>query len=142
MNDNIMTAQDYPLATRCPEKIQTPTGKPLTDITLENVLAGRVGPQDVRISQQTLEYRAQIAEQMQRHAVARNFRRAAELIAIPDARILRFTTRCDRFCSSFAELQAIADELEHTWHATVNAGFVRESAEVYQQRNKLRKGSQ
>ncbi|WP_337221891.1 diol dehydratase small subunit, partial [Escherichia coli] len=44
MNDNIMTAQDYPLATRCPEKIQTPTGKPLTDITLENVLAGRVGP--------------------------------------------------------------------------------------------------
>ncbi|MBW9415672.1 glycerol dehydrogenase, partial [Enterobacter hormaechei] len=24
MNDNIMTAQDYPLATRCPEKIQTP----------------------------------------------------------------------------------------------------------------------
>lgn len=97
MNDNIMTAQDYPLATRCPEKIQTPTGKPLTDITLENVLAGRVGPQDVRISQQTLEYRAQIAEQMQRHAVARNFRRAAELIAIPDTRILRSTTRCDRF---------------------------------------------
>ncbi len=28
MNDNIMTAQDYPLATRCPEKIQTPGGKP------------------------------------------------------------------------------------------------------------------
>ena len=55
MNDNIMTAQDYPLATRCPEKIQTPGGKPLTDITLENVLAGKVGPQDVRISQQTLE---------------------------------------------------------------------------------------
>jgi propanediol dehydratase small subunit len=24
MNDNIMTAQDYPLATRCPEKIRTP----------------------------------------------------------------------------------------------------------------------
>ncbi|WP_324146377.1 diol dehydratase small subunit, partial [Citrobacter portucalensis] len=39
------------------------------------------------------------------------------------------------FRSSFAELQAIADELEHTWHARVNAGFVRESAEVYQQRN-------
>lgn len=56
MNDNIMTAQDYPLATRCPEKIRTPGGKPLTDITLENVLAGHVGPQDVRISQQTLEY--------------------------------------------------------------------------------------
>ena len=142
MNENIMTAQDYPLATRCPEKILTPTGKPLTDITLENVLAGCVGPQDVRISQQTLEYQAQIAEQMQRHAVARNFRRAAELIAIPDARILEIYNALRPFRSSFTELQAIADELEHTWHATVNAGFVRESADVYQQRNKLRKGSQ
>lgn len=79
---------------------------------------------------------------MQRHAVARNFRRAAELIAIPDARILEIYNALRPFRSSFAELQAIADELEHTWHARVNAGFVRESAEVYQQRNKLRKGSQ
>jgi glycerol dehydratase small subunit len=67
---------------------------------------------------------------------------AAELIAIPDARILEIYNALRPFRSSFAELQAIADELEHTWHATVNAGFVRESAEVYQQRNKLRKGSQ
>ncbi|EIW0581351.1 diol dehydratase small subunit [Klebsiella pneumoniae] len=116
MSEKTMRVQDYPLATRCPEHILTPTGKPLTDITLEKVLSGEVGPQDVRISRQTLEYQAQIAEQMQRHAVARNFRRAAELLAI-------------------------ADELEHTWHATVNAAFVRESAEVYQQRHKLRKGS-
>ncbi|MCP6588959.1 glycerol dehydrogenase, partial [Klebsiella pneumoniae] len=42
---------------------------------------------------------------------------------------------------SQAELLAIADELEHTWQATVNAAFVRESAEGYQQRHKLRKGS-
>ena len=142
MNENIMTAQDYPLATRCPEKILTPTGKPLTDITLENVLAGRGGPPDGRIYVCRLEYQAQIAEQMQRHAVARNFRRAAELIAIPDARILEIYNALRPFRSSFTELQAIADELEHTWHATVNAGFVRESADVYQQRNKLRKSSQ
>ncbi|MBE3059163.1 glycerol dehydrogenase, partial [Klebsiella pneumoniae] len=36
---------------------------------------------------------------------------------------------------------AHADGLEPTWQATVNAAFVRESAEVYQQRHKLRKGS-
>ncbi len=73
-----------------------------------------VGPQDVRISRQTLEYRAQIAEQMQRHAVARNFRRAAELIAIPDERILAIYNALRPFRSSQAELLAIADELEHT----------------------------
>ena len=141
MSEKTMRVQDYPLATRCPEHILTPTGKPLTDITLEKVLSGEVGPQDVRISRQTLAYQAQIAEQMQRHAVARNFRRAAELIAIPDERILAIYNALRPFRSSQAELLAIADELEHTWHATVNAAFVRESAEVYQQRHKLRKGS-
>lgn len=68
-------------------------------------------------------------------------RRAAELIAIPDERILAIYNALRPFRSSQAELLAIADELEHTWHATVNAAFVRESAEVYQQRHKLRKGS-
>lgn len=68
----------------------------------------------MRISRQTLEYRAQIAEQMQRHAVARNFRRAAELIAIPDERILAIYNALRPFRSSQAELLAIADELEHT----------------------------
>lgn len=53
MSEKTMRVQDYPLATRCPEHILTPTGKPLTDITLEKVLSGEVGPQDVRISRQT-----------------------------------------------------------------------------------------
>ncbi len=51
---------------------------------------------------------------MQRHAVARNFRRAAELIAIPDERILAIYNALRPFRSSQAELLAIADELEHT----------------------------
>ncbi|KOQ94696.1 diol dehydratase small subunit [Pluralibacter gergoviae] len=141
MSDKTMTARDYPLASRCPEKILTPTGRPLTDITLENVLSGAVGPQDVRISRQTLEYQAQIAEEMHRDAVARNFRRAGELIAIPDARILEIYNALRPYRSSKAELLAIADELEHTWNAEVNAAFVREAAKVYQQRSKLRKES-
>ncbi len=136
-----MRVQDYPLATRCPEHILTPTGKPLTDITLEKVLSGEVGPQDVRISRQTLEYQAQIAEQMQRHAVARNFAARRSLSPFLTSAFWLSITRCARSAPSQAELLAIADELEHTWHATVNAAFVRESAEVYQQRHKLRKGS-
>ena len=97
MKEKNVTTQDYPLSTRCPERIVTPTGKPLTDITLENVLAGNIGPQDVRISQQTLEYQAQIAGQMQRHAVARNFRRAAELISFPMRGSSKFIMLCGRF---------------------------------------------
>lgn len=136
---NTMTTDDYPLATRCPERIETPTGKPLTDITLENVLSGKVGPQDVRISKQTLEYQAQIAEQMHRDAVARNFRRAAELIAVPDSRILEIYNALRPFRSTVADLLAIADELENQYQAKVNADFIREAAQVYEQRGKLRK---
>lgn len=60
MSEKTMRVQDYPLATRCPEHILTPTGKPLTDITLEKVLSGEVGPQDVRISRQTLGTRRRL----------------------------------------------------------------------------------
>ncbi len=95
MSEKTMRVQDYPLATRCPEHILTPTGKPLTDITLEKVLSGEVGPQDVRISRQTLEYQAQIAEQMQRHAVARHFRARG---AAGDRRRAGAHLACDSEC--------------------------------------------
>ena len=61
MSEKTMRVQDYPLATRCPEKIQTPTGKPLTDITLVKVLSVDVGTQHARISSQTLEYHSRCA---------------------------------------------------------------------------------
>lgn len=60
MSEKTMRVQDYPLATRCPEHILTPTGKPLTDITLEKVLSGEVGPQDVRISARPLSTRRRL----------------------------------------------------------------------------------
>ena len=133
-----MTRKDYPLASKRPEIIKTPTGKNLEEITLENVMNGKVNPDDVRISPQTLEMQAQIAEDMNRDAIARNLRRAAELISIPDDRILEIYNALRPFRSSKEELLAIADELEHKYNAKVNADFVRESVEVYEERKKLR----
>ena len=37
------------------------------------------------------------------------------------------------------ELLAIADELEIKYHASVNAQFIREAAELYEKRDRLRK---
>ena len=133
---------DYPLANKHPEWVKTATNKTLDDFTLENVLSNKVTAQDMRITPETLRLQAEIAKDAGRDRLAMNFERAAELTAVPDDRILEIYNALRPFRSSFAELQAIADELEHIWHATVNAGFVRESAEIYQQRNKLRKGSQ
>lgn len=138
MANEKMSPKDYPLAIKRPEDIKTPTGMNLQDITLENVLNGDVKPEDVRISPETLEMQAQIAEGMNRDAIARNLRRAAELIKVPDDRILEMYNALRPFRSTKEDLLNIADELEHKYGAKVNAEFVREAVEVYEKRNKLK----
>ncbi|MBU3102553.1 diol dehydratase small subunit [Clostridium gasigenes] len=138
MEQRKMNPQDYPLATKRPECIKTPTGKKLEDITLENVLNGEIKPEDVRISPETLEMQAQIAEGMNRDAIARNFRRAAELINVPDDRILEIYNALRPYRSTREELLLIAKEFEEVYNAKVNAEFIREAVEVYGKREKLR----
>jgi propanediol dehydratase small subunit len=134
-----VTAQDYPLGTKNPDKIKTPTGKPITDVTLQNVLNGTIGPMDVRIRQETLEMQAQVAESVGRKVFAANLRRAGELIAVPDARILEMYNALRPYHSTKAELLGIAEELETKYHARVCAAHVREAAEVGEARGRLKK---
>ena len=134
MENKRMTAADYPLTSKRKGDIKTPTGKALEDITLEKVLSGEINADDIRISPETLE----IAESMNRDAIARNFRRAAELIRVPDDRILEMYNALRPYRSTKEDLFKIADELETKYDAKVNADFVREAAEVYETRNKLR----
>lgn len=138
MEQRKMGPQDYPLATKVPDSIKTPTGKNLQDITLDNVLKGEIKAEDVRISPETLEMQAQIAEGMNRDAIARNFRRAAELIKIPDDRILEVYNALRPNRSTKEELLAIANEFENVYGAKVNADFIREAVEIYEVRKKLR----
>jgi propanediol dehydratase small subunit len=137
-NTNKATKEDYPLATNRPEWIKTLTGKKLDDITLKNVLDGKVTPADVRISPETLELQAQVAESVGREAFAKNLRRASELIAVPDERILEIYNALRPYRSTKEELFEIANELESKYNAKINAAFIREAAEVYEQRNRLR----
>lgn len=130
--------KDYPLAEKRPELIRTATGKKLEDLSIDNVLNGSVSPQDVRITPESLLMQAQIAESCGRPQLARNFRRAAELTRVPDERILEIYTALRPYRSTRAELLAIADELEQKYGAGINAAFVREAAEVYERRGRLR----
>jgi propanediol dehydratase small subunit len=136
-----MTAKDYPLAEKSADKLKAPTGKGFSEITLEGVLNGSVGPQDVRITVETLEMQAQVAESIGRKTLAGNFRRAAELIAVPDQRILEIYNALRPYHSTKQELLAIADELESKYNAKISAAHVREAAEVGEARGRLRKVS-
>lgn len=130
---------DYPLADKHPEMVKTAGGKSLDELTLDAVLNNEVKPEEIRITQQTLEYQAQIADSIGRPQLAGNFRRAGELIAVPDERILEMYNALRPNRSSKQELLAIADELANQYGAAQTAAFVREAADVYEARGVLRK---
>ena len=129
---------DYPLSEKRRELVKTATGKSLDDITLDAVVSGAIKAEEIRITPQTLEYQAQIAESIARPQLASNMRRAGELTNVPDARMLEIYNALRPNRSTKAELLAIADELENQYDATVCANFVREAASVYEARDVLK----
>jgi propanediol dehydratase small subunit len=134
-----MTAADFPLGEKSADKLKTPTGKSLSDITLQAVVSGNVSPQDVRIRPETLEMQAQVAESVGRKNFAGNLRRAAELIPVPDERLLEMYIALRPYHSTKIELYAIAEELEGKYNAKVSAKLVREAADVGEARGRLKK---
>ena len=129
---------DYPLANKHPEWVKTATNKTLDDFTLENVLSDNVTAQDMRITPETLRIQAAIARDAGRDRLAMNFERAAELTSVPDDRILEIYNALRPYLSTKQELIAIADDLERRYQAQICAAFVREAAELYVERKKLK----
>lgn len=129
---------DYPLAEKSPDLVITDSGLKLNDLTFDAMKTGKVKAEDFRISAETLELQAQVADDSGRAPLARNMRRAAELVSVPDERLLAIYNALRPYRSTKAELYDIATELEGTYDAAVSAGFVREAADVYEARGRLR----
>ena len=118
---------------------RSPTGKPFSSLSYEKVLSGELTSDDMRIAPETLEYQAQVAESVNREAFAGNLRRAAELIAVPDERLLEIYNALRPYRSTKQELVDIANELDGKYGAKTAAALVREAAEVYEKRDRLKK---
>ena len=129
-------AANYPLAESMADQIKTPTGKDFTSLSYEKVINGELSADDMRIAPETLEMQAQVAESVHREAFAGNLRRAAELIAVPDDRLLEIYNALRPYRSTKQELLDIAGELDG---AKTAASLVREAAEVYEKRGRLKK---
>ena len=134
-----VTAADYPLGETMPEKIKSASGKSLDELTLEGVINGTLTADDFRITKETLELQAQVADSVNRKTFGMNLRRAGELIPVPDARLLEIYNALRPYKSTKAELYAIADELINVYGAKVSGNFVKEAADVYEKRNRLKK---
>lgn len=137
--EGTVTAADYPIGEKRPELIKSASGKALEDLTLEGVIDGSLTAADFRIRKETLELQAQVADSVNRKTFGMNLRRAGELIPVPDARLLEIYNALRPYRSTKAELYAIADELINEYGATVSGNFVKEAADVYEKRGRLKK---
>lgn len=120
----------YPLAEKHAEWLRTPSGKSFREISLEAVLRDQVGMSDLRVTSQALEWQAQIAERAGRRQLAENFRRAAELVYVPEDRILQIYEALRPGRSSPDGLLALAEGLEKDFHASRCARLIREAADA------------
>jgi propanediol dehydratase small subunit len=129
---------DYPLGTRRPDLVRTPSGRGLDELTLDAVRAGEVGPEELRATPETLRRQSAVALAAGRTQLADNLARAAELADVPSETILEIYTALRPHRSTAAELAAWADRLESSLAAPLTAAFVREAAAAYAERDLLR----
>jgi propanediol dehydratase small subunit len=130
-------ATDYPLGTRRPDLVTTPSGLPLDEVTLEALREGRLEADDIRATPETLARQSAVALAAGRRPLADNLARAAELASVPDETILEIYTALRPHRSTAAELEGWADRLETEWGAPLTAAFVREARAVYGDRGLL-----
>ena len=131
----------YPLGEKRPDLVKTPTGKNLDDISIENIISGNLQPDDCRISADTLEQQAQVADLAGNPQMACNFRRAAELTVIPDEEVIRIYNALRPYRSTKEQLLTMAEYIDTQFQASENAAFLREAAGYYEKQNRLKNKS-
>jgi len=121
------------------DRLQAASGRRMDALTIDAVLAGELSPADLQIHAETLRAQAAVAQQAGFAPLAENLLRAAELTAVPNEALLHMYTVLRPGRSTYAELQQLAETLDTQYAAPRNAAWVREAAEVYQQRGLLKR---
>jgi propanediol dehydratase small subunit len=108
-----------------------------SELTLEKLRAGKIMPDDVTISRETLLAQAARAEQEGYPQLARNFRRAAELTAIPNEVLLKAYEKLRPYRSTYYELLAMSQEISARYDAPETGEYIRQAAEAYRAQDLL-----
>ena len=128
-----MAELTYPLSAGPRNAVRAASGTPLSEITLDAVLAGDVTPDDMRVAPETLVLQADFAESGGNPQLAENLRRGAELVAFSDDELLRFYEMLRPGRSTGAELDELAGTLAERG-AERCAAMVREARAAYLRR--------
>lgn len=135
-----MSGITYPIMDNDADRLTTATGKNLSELTLDNVMAGKVSAADFSITREALLLQAEVARQASRHALAENFERGAELIGVPNETIFEIyeLLRPGRAASA-GILKERAAFMRATYGATRIAAFLEEAAAAYERRSLFRR---
>lgn len=126
----------YPLMENA-EELRAASGRSADAIGLATL--AELSPADLQISAETLRAQAAVAQDAGFAQLAENLTRAAELTAVPNEELLRMYEIMRPGRSTYAQLQEMATKLEGAYGAPTTASMVREAAEVYRQRNLLKR---
>ncbi|MBD1206564.1 MAG: glycerol dehydrogenase [Rhodobacteraceae bacterium] len=108
------------------------------EITLQALREARITPEDVTIRRRTLEFQAERAAAEGYPQLARNFRRAAELTAVPGDALLVLYEKLRPKRSTHGELLALSQEIIARYDAPETGAYIREAAEAYLRKGLLR----
>jgi propanediol dehydratase small subunit len=125
-----MAGLSYPLSAHGRDAVRSTSGRTVPEISLDSVLGGEVGAEDVRISPDTLRLQADFAEQGGNPQLAENLRRGAELVAFGDSELLEFYERLRPGRATADELDELAEGLAARG-AERCAALVREARAAY-----------
>lgn len=135
--DSFDPNRDYPIGERRPDLVVTTSGRRLSEVTIEAVVAGEITIDELRISPEMLRRQGEVAAAAGRPALVANFERAAELTRVPDERLLQIYEALRPRRSTRAQLESIAQELEGQYMAPLNAHLVRDAIDAYSRRGLL-----
>ena len=134
-----LTIADYPMAEVRPDLVKGARGKSLDDITLDSVVAGDVGMDDLRITPAALLAQAEIARAAGRPTLAANFERASEMVKVPqDVLMETYELLRPGRAPDKAKLVSAARRLRAEFGAERLAAFLEEAADVYERRGLFR----
>ncbi len=129
--DNQTKALRFPLGEHHREEITTQSGRPLTDLTLDQVLGGDISPKDVSVNAQTLDVQAEFARRAGYDQVAENLARAAEMTRIPNGELLEIYESLRPGRSTYYQLLSISQRIASMYEAELTGAYIREAADAY-----------
>jgi len=112
----------------------------LEDITLDALRDGKVATNDLTIRRQTLLDQAVLADSRGYPQLARNFRRAAELTAIPNDVLIETYEKLRPYRATYYQLLALSQEIAARYDAPETGEYVRQAAEAYKAKGLLKSG--